>query len=162
MEIKGEIMENEIETYLEQPKVDNTSDNSENCPTVESCGSNFGKFASHTELVKAYENLHKEFTRKCQVLCELEKKSMANEEHNGNACAASINEVQKVPYVMACDESDKSKIIEEYLMSVAKRSVAPAVITTNNDFAFGKNEEPRSIGDLGKIVENFFQSHATK
>ncbi len=33
----------------------------------------FGKFSSSSDLLDAYENLHKEFTRKCQRLSEIEK-----------------------------------------------------------------------------------------
>ena len=161
-------MNNETDKNLEHPEVTDLPVNADARPITVDEGSKqlLGKFANTEQLAKAYESLQAEFTRKCQLLSELEKEKNVTDKKEGNAGAADKNKAQQVLTATETrldnTESDKSKIIEEYLMSVARRQVAPAVITTCNDFAFVKTHEPKSINDIGKVVKDFFETRTTK
>ena len=143
----------EILIELEQPEQTETTDTKDAetcaCPLAADDGSILGKFANVNELCKAYENLQGEFTRKSQLLAQMQQ---------GNACEA----VKQTPVVddapIKRDETIKNEIIKEYLTSIAVNKTAPAVITTNNDFAFGVTPTRRSIREVEKIAENFFKT----
>ena len=114
-----------------------------------------GKFATVSELEKAYESLQSEFTRKSQLLAELQQ---------GNAVAAIKEPVVEVePPVACCDTplqqggTTREEIIREYLTSVAARPTAPAVITGTSAPAFGIKPEPRALRDVERLAENYFK-----
>jgi len=104
-----------------------------------------GKFASVSDLEKAYESLQAEFTRKSQLLAELQQ---------GQAGAAKI----EIPNVEPKTEINRDEIIKEYLTSVATRPNAPTVIAGTNDLAYGVKPETKSIRDLTKVAENYFKT----
>ena len=106
-------------------------------------GSNLGKFASVEGLLKSYESLQSEFTRKSQILAELQQSN------------ASVAVMEKADVEKSAPIS-REEIIRDYLTSVAAKQTAPAVITASNDFAFGATTEPKSIRDAAKVAEQFF------
>lgn len=67
-------MEKELEK-LEQPQEECHGEASqESIRAEDNCGSILGKFKDTQSLEKAYENLQKEFTKKCQTLSDTQKK----------------------------------------------------------------------------------------
>lgn len=67
-------MEKELEK-LEQPQLAEQGEASQNIEEVQKdSGSILGKFKDTRSLEKAYENLQKEFTKKCQLLADTQKK----------------------------------------------------------------------------------------
>jgi hypothetical protein len=103
------------------------------------------KFGTVEELAKAYENLEKEFTKKCQMLKDLEKQ--------GDACEA----VKESPVVFDKPENVRQEIIKEYLTSVAASPKAPVVISGQGDFAVGIKPMQMTLRDMEKVAENFFK-----
>ena len=79
----------EDEKYWEQPEdlvLDENSDGSqqgeekEEAQEIEAKGETIGKFKNVGDLLDAYNNLEKEFTKKCQQLAEFEKDKMQESE----------------------------------------------------------------------------------
>jgi hypothetical protein len=195
---ENENMENKILEQSDRPHpADNSAADLQTAapnPAAEPADSDFaptpGKFENVAELVRAYENLHAEFTRKSQRLKTLEQSYT----DTVNAGAAKINKTEKVAVpaegaktigdkgesaqittgeLQTADglknsservhsvltESDRKKVIEEYLLSAAARSVAPAVIThSGSDFAPAVLSGARSIHASTKMAEDFFLS----
>jgi len=112
-------------------------------------GSNIlGKFADVSELAKAYESLQSEFTRKSQMLAQLQK-------NEGQAGAAIEQPPVIVPDAVPIN---REEIIKEYLTSIANSQIAPTVITTASDLAFGIKPEPLALNDAKRVAENFFKT----
>jgi hypothetical protein len=150
METKDDDILNELLNDLEQPEVtpavaDNVKDGSKL----------LGKFTNVDELCRAYENLHADYTRKSQTLAKIQQ---------GHACVA----VEKIPVVEQMsflpkeevqDDSakEREKIIEDYLVSVARGKVAPKVISAAGDVCIGTKPNAPSMGDAVRIVEMLFK-----
>jgi hypothetical protein len=64
----------------------------------------FGKFESVDAVIKAYESLEKEYTRKCQTLRKL-KDVLAN----GSEINVGIRECSKCDYMLRCEECAHTK-----------------------------------------------------
>ena len=76
-------MENEVKTWEQPLNLDKTQEEmkvieSDGGQTQEENGSQLGKFNSPESLLEAYNNLQREFTKKCQKLSELEKQYADN------------------------------------------------------------------------------------
>jgi len=101
-----------------------------------------GKFTDVLELEKAYVSLQAELTRKSQMLAQLQQ---------GNVSVT----VESKPVEVA---QDKGKVIEEYLLSLAKGQKAPTVITVANEIGFSAKPEPMSLRDIERVAENYFKT----
>ena len=77
----------------------------------------FGKFKNADALLEAYNNLQAEFTRKCQLLSNLQKDKMQEEKfserENDTSNFNNINELEGVNKNEVLDESNNSKISEK-------------------------------------------------
>ena len=76
-------MENEVKTWEQPLNLDKTQEEmkvieSDGGQTQDENGSQLGKFNSPESLLEAYNNLQREFTKKCQKLSELEKQHADN------------------------------------------------------------------------------------
>jgi len=139
------------EKNLEQPEAA-LPGNTEN----EAEGSNLilGKFAGKDELAKAYESLQAEFTRRSQLLAEIQ----------GNAGAAQEKSPERTPATCLKDLSldtnpqTREEIIKDYLTGIMTNQTAPTVITTASDLVFGVKPEPKSLRDMEKVAENYFRT----
>jgi|GEM_PF-5822385 len=144
------------------------------------------RFASVADLENAYRELRAEFTRKSQRLGQLEQEigrgKNGSDEQTGkgqSAAAASLNvslnselapsaprprfAQQPAPGQPAqitgeaLQNRGSSKIIEEYLLSVAASKKAPAVIANGGiDFVPIVQAAKKSVAAMTKEVENFF------
>ena len=77
METNNENWEQPINDELPQEELKNILENGEK--TSSASGSQYGKFNSPESLLEAYNNLQREFTKKCQKLSEFEKNMADNE-----------------------------------------------------------------------------------
>ena len=151
------------EKNLEQSEVSDAVDNSDVNPHSENDDSERGvpaKFISVACLVKAYESLQAEYTRKSQKLKELE----------GEPSRASVAE-EKVrvqegvcarPEIPPVGRND-NEAIKDYLLSLAAREKAVTVIDSGrNDFCTGAIREAKSINATTKVAENFFANKSLR
>ncbi|MCL2851075.1 MAG: hypothetical protein FWE01_01800 [Firmicutes bacterium] len=100
----------------------------------------FGNFRNSDELLRAYQNLRTEFTRKSQELALLKQKGNKNAEDNEKSLDMN----------MANEE-----IVLEYLRSVTSRKELPKVIgITNIDFA--PIDSAKSMSSAVISAKNFF------
>ena len=97
----------------------------------------YGNFKSTQELAKAYENLHSEFTRKCQELAKLKEQS-----------------VVQVP----TEVIDRGAIIADYLLQVQNQQTAPTVITSASGLGFGTKPTPKPLKECGALAEHYFKT----
>ncbi|MGN0798002.1 MAG: hypothetical protein ACI4L7_00285 [Christensenellales bacterium] len=122
----------ENENRLEQPEIVLTSDGDveiDKKGDSETSGSNLGKFRDSRALYEAYNNLHSDYTKKCQLLSALQKKLKDNEDKNSpcseegatcdNSCGTSSEEEvvkssQKEDGKIA--EQTKKEALKEYVM----------------------------------------------
>jgi hypothetical protein len=147
-----------------------TTDNSE-CPPVAADGSksvdaprteNYGKFANIEELLSSYRNLEAEFTRKSQLLSQIQQGKVSvtdSEKPVTTAAKETTPETAAAKSVVSVtNEADRDEIIKEYLTSVAAKQHAPAVITTSNEFVFGVKTQVKSLREVSALAENFFKN----
>ena len=142
------------------------------------------RFANVAELENAYKQLRAEFTKKSQRLGELERE-FENAKVSAGAAENKPGEVQipdtqmqngyskgsvggvetksdntdKKPSISGeLDSNTNSRIIEEYLVSLASSKTAPVVISHHGDMIVShKDGEVQSINAITKVAENFFQ-----
>ena len=122
----------ENENVLEQPEMVLTSDGDveiDKKGDSETSGSNLGKFRDARTLYEAYNNLHSDYTKKCQLLSALQKKLKDNEDKNSpcseegatekNSCGTSCNGNKEEPLQNEnCEvaEQTKKENLKEYVM----------------------------------------------
>lgn len=121
----------ENENVLEQPEMVLTSDGDveiEKKGDSETSGSNLGKFRDARTLYEAYNNLHSNYTKKCQLLSALQKKLKDNEDKNSpcsdegatedNSCGTSCNGNKEPLQNENCEvaEQTKKENLKEYVM----------------------------------------------
>ena len=99
-----------------------------------------GKFANSEELLKAYQNLEAEFTRKCQQLKESERRSEPTEDPKGEDGSAPLYEREEWDDKVAAFLG-KYPIAEEYAAEISRvLSEDPALAKQENclEVALGK------------------------
>ena len=121
----------ENENVLEQPEMVLTSDGDveiDKKGDSETSGSNFGKFRDARTLYEAYNNLHSDYTKKCQLLSALQKKLKDNEDKNSpcndegatedNSCSTSSKGNKEPLQNENCEvaEQAKKENLKEYVM----------------------------------------------
>lgn len=173
-----------IEENVEEPNTNATAPaNSENrvLEAEESCDSSgetapqgsTGKFKSEAELLKAYQNLEAEFTRKSQKLKELERQIAASEQEGEKAQnlleaktegknesfdkASIILDDDFLNNFVYNDDEIVSTIIKNYFKQ-NKVSSAPAVISGASEPAFSvaKKEKPKTLAEARSEAEKLF------
>jgi len=95
----------------------------------------YGNFENVDALCKAYESLRSEYTRKSQELAKLEK--------------------EKPTQLM--QEAERDRIIEEYVLSIARGEAAPKVIAGVSSVPYKIKSEPRSLREAGQIAADYFK-----
>ena len=87
-------MEN-FETWEQPNEIEETQEelkkNIDGGQTQSQDGSHYGKFNSPESLLEAYNNLQREFTKKCQKLSEFEKQKTDNEKNETSHCDETEN-----------------------------------------------------------------------
>jgi len=170
---------------LEQPKnlqvqdnqgevVSQLNDGAE-CEPLKDNGSKLGKFCDSEALLKAYNNLQVDYTKKCQLLSQLQKEIKAKEEvanssplidvANNNQKIESYQDKDKLPLEKILNASDfltnfvfenqelKEKIVKEYF-SKLNFDVAPRLISNDKGSRMILNpvHKPKSFEDAGKFI----------
>ncbi|MCL2540365.1 MAG: hypothetical protein FWE53_02915 [Firmicutes bacterium] len=113
-------------------------------------GSQYGKFNSANELKAAYDNLEKEFTRKSQLLAELNKQNKTTAE------LASDPEVVK----LVSDKSEvKEKIINDYVISLSAAGRSPELIYSSvGAFNMGDSRStPKTLGEAKLLAKQLIE-----
>jgi len=130
-----------------------------------------GKFETVEALQKSYENLQADYTRKCQQLAKLqqgqargaecEEPTVANQQNT--ISSGGMRDILPMESGRGSAETPapvtpetRQRIVEEYLVAVARGSGAPKVITTPSDIVYGVKPVPPSISDTARIAENYF------
>ncbi len=90
-----EIIENGEQPFTSEQALNSIVENEENngATTSQEEGSQFGKFSCAEDLVKAYNNLQAEFTRKCQKLSEVQKQIAEKEIHETSSKQDETKEI---------------------------------------------------------------------
>jgi hypothetical protein len=163
-----------MEQIMEQPEQEQPKlDNDDGRPTDSSDGSKneesiLNKFATPEALAEAYKNLHAEFTRKSQELGKLVKTMQAEKQEKTGAVTNEIQQISPQPPNNNSDkgvqdtQGSREEVIREYLLSVATKQTAPAVIANpNTDFAFTNISQAKSMNAIDQIAKTFFETKGT-
>jgi len=125
-----------------------------------------GKFANSTELLKAYNNLQSEFTKKCQQLKELEGRSEAPAPKTEGGESAPLYEKEdwdeKVTAFL-----EENPIAKEYAPEISRIIKEDADLAKDNrclDIALGKAvaksyRSPESIIEDGDFLQKYVYSN---
>lgn len=118
-----------------------------------------GKFKDIHSLLKAYDCLQSEFTRKCQRLAELEKRiGSADNEPSPAPPERLLEDSEFVERYVLSNREIADRVLENYLRELIK-SQAPAT----SSFARGMMPvappaKPKSIYEAGKLAEKMFKN----
>ena len=107
----------------------------------------YGKFENAEKLLKAYNALEAEFTKRCQRLKEAESE---------NAKLAAELKTAEESVVRSCgrvDESIAEKIVEEYLASVLSCPSAPVLKSDFGNSALTPVRRPKSLAEAKKLAD---------
>ena len=151
--------------------VEDVDSKSEHLETKSSEGSpNLGKFKSVDELLKAYNNLHSEFTKKCQAYNQLKKETEDNVKTPSEDCVDWQNNVEsflnrfpqaktytkKIAEVLS---SDKDFSIERGSLEMAYSKVLEEEVAKLNKVVNNKDFELNSVSERTKkmIVDDYLK-----
>lgn len=126
----------------------------------------FGKFKTADALLKAYDSLQAEFTRRSQRLKELEKSQEGNKNadftvpeesvSSSRPAAPLYNEINAdgVYQLASADEGVKNRIIADYLASVGK-GVVPLV--SSGAGVITPSDKPKNLSEAGALALGYFK-----
>ena len=106
-----------------------------------------GKFKDAAALLKAYNSLQSEFTKRCQRLKELESAAA-----NGNEPEIKISESN----TQSITEKDKEEILKGYLKSVLDSKSKAIVMDGAGATAKTPSLRPKSLADAGEYAKKLF------
>lgn len=147
----------------EQPCVEKTilaEENSENTASETGEGSLLGKFNNVKDLEIAYENLQKEFTKKCQKLSELEKEMPEKNGDNEN----KISPPTKIDWQKEVENFlSQNKLAKENIAEISEEIVKqPTLANSENGLEQAlKNVLAKKYKPVNEIIEdeNFLKEH---
>lgn len=121
-----------------------------------------GKFCNAEALLKAYESLEGEFTKKCQKLSDLENKMLG----------ISKEENEKSPPVPPVDLTDRvfiekqiltnkvivDRVISEYLRQISLNFAPKTISGINGQMPMTPPYKPKTISEAGHMAQMILQS----
>ena len=127
-----------------------TAENAAGAEKENGAAAELGKFKSVDALLKAYQALESEFTRRNQRLKELEQGNKAGESMQSplSRGSAGAEEIKTAP---EC-ESVRREIIEDYLKSVTERAVP---LLKSGVTAASPRVTPKTVKDAGALAQRF-------
>ncbi len=107
----------------------------------------FGKFKDADSLLKAYNSLTAEFTKRCQKIKELESKINEN--------SVKPSEEEKTKQESITDE-EKQEILKGYLKEVLNSKTKAIVMDGKGVSLKTPPNKPKTIEEAGKLVREIF------
>ena len=107
----------------------------------------FGKFKDAESLVKAYNSLTAEFTKRCQKIKELESKLSENTEKTS---------VEDKTNREGITEEEKEEILKGYLKDVLNSKTKAIVMDGKGVSLKTPPNKPKTIAEAGKLVKEIF------
>jgi len=110
------------------------------------------KFENVDSLVKAYENLEKEFTKRCEMVGSLQKQvESLNKELASNIEKSAYSDSSK-----DITEQDKQQIIEEFLKGIAQTKTE-AILTCGGEAVRTPPRKPKTLKEANLMAKYFLK-----
>ena len=107
--------------------------------------SSFGKFKDASSLLKAYNSLQSEFTKRCQRIKELESKQVS-EKHD--------NEIKDQP--KGITDKEKEEVLKDYLKEVLN-SKSKAIVLDGAGIGLSvPPQKPKTVQEAGILAKELF------
>ncbi|MCL2822228.1 MAG: hypothetical protein FWD86_03415 [Firmicutes bacterium] len=126
--------------------------------------SNLGKFDSPQSLLKAYEALQSEFTKRCQLLSQTQKE---NEQLKQDAnCKQRQEQVARqamldqnfVDNIVVKDQSIADKIIAKYLDDLSSGQGTSLLGATSGTAVLAPPKRPKNLSEAKRLVDIMLNS----
>lgn len=111
------------------------------------------KFKDVKTLVKAYEDLEAEFTRRSTRLKELEKENKAQSPSDGAEGAPSQISEDDLLNAALSSERVREAVIKQYLGSVSRQGAVP--LLSGGGGVAAPRLAPKTVKDAGKLAQEF-------
>lgn len=112
----------------------------------------YGKFKDATALLKAYESLEAEFTKRCQRIKELEKASFVDKSEKDNSFPTDNAQTA----FSGITEEDKKTILEGYLKEVLGAKTSAVVLDRAGTGVRTPASRPTTVQDAGRLAKELF------
>lgn len=119
---------------------------------AEQSSASYGKFKDATALLKAYESLEAEFTKRCQRIKELEKGSYVDKSEDKNSLPTENAQTA----FSGITEEDKKAILEGYLKEVLGAKTNAVVLDRAGTGVRTPTSRPTTVQDAGKLAKELF------
>lgn len=131
----------------------------ENQTSCECSGTEFGKFATAEDLLKSYQSLEREYTKKCQLVKNLNSQ-IAEFTENNNAfqkdAATDYDTLLNDPEVFSNVVSDNrviNHIIENYLMELTGKQITPHLLNNRGNMLITPPIKPQTVKEAGRMTQ---------
>ena len=111
------------------------------------------KFKDVKTLVKAYEDLEAEFTRRSTRLKELEKENKAQPSPDGAESAPSQLSEDELLSAALSSERVREAVIKEYLGSVSRQGAVPLI--SGGGGVAAPRLAPKTLKEAGRLAQEF-------
>ena len=111
------------------------------------------KFKDVKTLVKAYEDLEAEFTRRSTRLKELEKVKKAQPSPDGADSAPSLLSEDELLSAALSSERVREAVIKEYLGSVSRQGAVPLI--SGGGGVAAPRMAPKTLKEAGRLAQEF-------
>ncbi|MDE7181769.1 MAG: hypothetical protein K2O41_01880 [Clostridia bacterium] len=111
------------------------------------------KFKDVKTLVKAYEDLEAEFTRRSTRLKELEKENKAQTPSDGAESAPSQLSEDELLNAALSSERVREAVIKQYLGSVSRQGAVP--LLSGGGGVAAPRLAPKTVKDAGRLAQEF-------
>jgi len=119
---------------------------------------NLGTFQTSAELLKAYESLRAEFTRKCQEFAEFKRRGELYSPENSCPTVDSHGRMQSAPTKMVeHGRPMTAPTIRDYLLELTKQKISPVVIGVGSAQPITSIDPRRTMNEATKLAKNFFE-----
>lgn len=123
-----------------------------------------GKFDSPESLLKAYEKLETEFTKRCQRLKDAEKENaqlktdLADNARYENYAVAALSNEEFVASNILPRESIRRKVIDDYLILLNREGGTNVLRSDTGKSALTPPARPQSLAEAKRLAEMIINS----
>ncbi len=126
--------------------------NAERTHGEEQASVSYGKFKDATALLKAYESLEAEFTKRCQRIKELEKVSSVDKSESEKSLPTDNAQTD----FSGITEENKKTILEGYLKEVLGAKTNAVVLDRAGTGVRTPTSRPTTVQDAGRLAKELF------
>lgn len=159
-------MEENEKKLSEQTEADTHTAEADSNEGDKKAGASLKKFKNIESLLKAYENLEAEFTRKSQKLAELENLLSSSTSTVENATAPAepliteqvLSDSNFIEKNILTNKAIVDRVINEYLKELCKSKAPKTIMYDSGLTALTPSAKPKTIAEAGMMAEKILKS----